>query len=76
MLTPEEEASRVAFRELPANAFPFTVEFFKVSDGDVIHTIVVNGPGMMQIPAIAKEIGEPVGTRTIFPDGQVQETIP
>lgn len=76
MLTPEEERTQTAFRDIPASSYPFTVEFFKVSDRTVVHSFIVAGPGAFRVPALAKEIGEPVGVRTTYADGTVQETVP
>jgi len=65
-----------AFHDLPAEAFPFTVEFFRVSDRVVMHTVIVHDAGLLRVPSNAELGGEPVGVRTTYADGTVQETVP
>lgn len=52
---------QTAFVDVPADAFPFVVEFFRESDGEIVYTITVEGPGAIHIPPMA-QYGK-VGTR-------------
>jgi hypothetical protein len=63
-----------AFRDLPEESYPFTVEFF-TADGTVVHTIEVSGPGAIEVPALGTIYG-PVGARAIYADGTVHVTQP
>lgn len=60
-----------AFHDLPADRFPFVIEFLSAS-GVVVHRQEVPGPGAIKIPGLAPLFG-PVTTRVIFPDGSVVE---
>ncbi len=60
------------FHDLPAAAFPFTVEFIRVSDGKVVLEINVTGPGAVPIPGLSEEHG-PVRARITYADGRVCE---
>lgn len=62
----------VAFGDLPADAFPFTIEFFRHDTGEVVHTIHVPGPGAIAVPALAADVGVKIDVRIISPQG-VQE---
>ena len=46
-----------AFHDLPADAFPFTIEFFRADTKEVVHTIRVEGPGMVEVPPLSKMHG-------------------
>lgn len=47
----------VSFVDLPADDFPFTIEFFRTDTGEVVHTILVEGPGSVLVPALTKQYG-------------------
>jgi hypothetical protein len=55
--------NRVAFHELGATDFPFVIEFFREDNGEVVHRIVVTGPGGIKVPALAKRFGVGIGVR-------------
>lgn len=57
-----------AFRDLPADAFPFTVEFIARNTGEVVHSIHVDGPGALVVPALAGKHG-PIDVRVVSPQG-------
>lgn len=57
----------VAFHDLPAENFPFTVEFFR--GDELVHTIRVEGPGGIYIPPL----GGVTRTRMICDNGDVGE---
>jgi hypothetical protein len=65
---------RSDFHDLPADSFPFRIEFLD-RDGVVVHQIEVDGPGGMHIPALSGRYG-PISTRITFPDGEVVEVAP
>lgn len=58
-----------AFRDLPADAYPFKIEFYDLA-GTVVHVIEVPGPGVTEIPGLAKDHG-PVGVRITLATGEV-----
>lgn len=59
----------VANFDLPLDHFPFVIEYF-TADGTVVHSAVVTGPGVMQVPPLAATHG-PIGTRVSFATGHV-----
>lgn len=61
-----------AFADLPAEAYPFTLEFFKKDTKEVVHTIEVTGPGTVDVPGLSTVHG-PIGVRVTFADGEVIE---
>ena len=66
---------------LPREAYPFTLEFFRVDTREVVETIVVEAPvGTaicgIEIHGLAKELGVPVGVRMTTADGESTETEP
>lgn len=63
----------VAFHNLPAKDFPFTITAHRTSDGAEVWRRIVLGPGRIHIPAIATMVGEKVTMRFHFPDGKVLE---
>ena len=66
MSTPAE------FISLPADAYPFTIEFLAVTTGEVVYTITVAGPGAVLVPALRASYG-PVRARMTYADGTVVE---
>ncbi len=66
-----ENEPGVAFADVPADAFPVSIEFIDRS-GKVVWSDVILGPGALPIPALAKDHG-PVGVRMIFASGEVVE---
>ena len=57
-----------AYRDLPAAAFPFTVEFISQRTGKVVHAFTAAGPGVITVPALRDEHG-PVDVRVTYADG-------
>jgi hypothetical protein len=56
--------------------FPFTIEARLASagrDSAVVWCKLVTGPGMAWIPPLAKQYGEPVSLRILWPDGSISE---
>lgn len=64
----------VGFRDLPAAAYPLVVEY-STTDGTVIQTVTVDGPGVLVVPALREKHG-PISVRIRFADGDVVETHP
>jgi hypothetical protein len=56
-----------AFRDLPADYFPLTMEFITES-GQVVHRMDVPGPGAIRIPGLAAEHG-PIIAHLSFANG-------
>lgn len=56
-----------AFRDLPADAYPFTVEYLNAK-GVVVRTEYVEGPGMMEVPPLHNLFG-PISVRITFANG-------
>lgn len=54
-----------AFHDLPAEDFPFTIEFMRADTNEVVHTIRVEGPGVVSVPALAKRLGVEIKVRTV-----------
>ena len=50
---------------LPIESFPFTVEYF-TADGTVVYSTVVEAPGVLHVPPLAKTYG-PVNARVQYP---------
>lgn len=64
-----------AFHDLPAHAFPVTIEFF-TQDGTVVHRIEITGPGAVEIPALRLLHAGPIASRVIYASGQAASTYP
>ena len=58
-----------AFHDLPASAFPVTIEYVQHTTGKVIRTEVIEGPGALQVPGLAALFG-PIGVRMTWASGQ------
>jgi hypothetical protein len=66
------ESGPVAFRDLPLECYPFTIEFFNVF-GVVVHTIgPVEGPAAIRIPPLGQTHGT-VTCRITYATGEVVE---
>lgn len=63
------DGKNVAFHNLPESAFPFTVEFFNAGK-EVVHTIVVDGPGGFVVPGLAQEHGH-CTVKITYADGMI-----
>lgn len=61
-----------AFESLPADAFPFTVEFISHDTGLVVHTIDVPEPGAILVPPLRDDHG-PIWVRASYAEGTVVE---
>lgn len=57
-----------AFTDLPANAFPVTLEYLN-RHGIVIRTEHIEGPGVMEVPPLATLYG-PIGVRISYANGK------
>lgn len=62
----------LVFRDLPETSFPFTVEFFVIRTDEMVHRIVVNGPGAVVVPPLAPIYG-PIRIRITYADGEIAE---
>jgi hypothetical protein len=60
-----------ARRDLPADAYPIVFVGYLVSNGREVWRETIEGPGVLRVPPLAVEHGEPVGIRVEFADGQV-----
>jgi hypothetical protein len=65
----------VAFHNLPADHFPFVIEFIGLHSRVQHETITVDGPGAVRIPGMA-EAGEPIATVLWFPNEEPLVTVP
>lgn len=66
----------VAFRDIPASFFPFTIEFIGLHSGrrhDIIH---VKQPGVVRIPPMSAEQDEPIATVIWFANSEVAVNLP
>jgi hypothetical protein len=66
-------AADVAFTDLPAECFPFTVELLDHATRDVLWSQTSDGPGALRIPPAAELGAERVTARVTFADGTIQE---
>jgi hypothetical protein len=66
-----------AFHDLPADAFPVTLDLLDAASREVRWTLVLDGPGALRVPS-RDEIngGLPVTARVTFADGTVNEAGP
>jgi hypothetical protein len=65
-----------AFHDLPASYFPVTIEMLRSDTKEVVHRIVVSGPGAVEIPALREREGVPIGVKMTTADGHVTESWP
>lgn len=68
----------VAFIDVPADTYPFTVEIFHGDDEEGVNPlfrVVVEGPGALTIPPLRRPGDPPCWTRVTYPD-QVSELRP
>jgi hypothetical protein len=61
-----------AFHDLDPESFPFVIEFIADDTGETVHRSVVEGPGALYVPPIAKLYG-PCNVRITFADGEILE---
>lgn len=67
-------ATKSVFADLPASAFPFTIEFLRTDTGEVLWSTVATGPGGSHIP----KLGSPdyrLMCRMTFANGEVVEAL-
>lgn len=64
MLNPEPN---VMISDFPAHLYPYTITFFRVSDGEELASIAVPGPGVTPIPAVVDN-GNEAGSFVEFAD--------
>jgi hypothetical protein len=62
----------VAFKDLPAAAFPFTIELLNADTREVVWTVTVDGPGVITVPG--RDVTGPGRkiARITYPDGTVE----
>ena len=63
-----------AFRDLPAEDYPFTIEYRVAATNRLIQSQVVHEPGALDVPGLAADYG-PVKVRMIFPN-RIEEAGP
>lgn len=61
----------VAFRDLPAAAYPFTIRAFREDNGEKVWEETVDGPCALQVPALRRIHGVAVQIEIAFADGSV-----
>lgn len=64
------------FRDLPADSFPFTVTATGAESGKVHWQVTVEGPGVLQVPPLAKMHREAINIRVSYPDRTYDEDFP
>lgn len=64
----------MAFHDLPASMFPFTIEYLNAK-GVVLRTETVEGPGVMEVPGLAQFYG-PITIRVTHANGTQTTTGP
>ena len=67
-------SDQTPFYDLSPEDYPILFEFLTAS-GDVVHTIKVDGPGIIQVPSLHQEHG-PISVRTTYGDGSVHIQCP
>lgn len=65
-----------SFHELPAAAFPLVVKAYGVNSGRELWRLDVAGPGVIEIPALARQHGEPVRVVVHYADGGSEDVEP
>jgi len=68
------ELGRTMFADLPAPAFPFTIELLDAATMRVVWEHTADGAGAVRIPAAAELGCERVESRVTFADGTVAES--
>ena len=66
---------RVAFHDLPAQAFPMDVEFYRADTGEVVCHFTIDGPGVLEVPPLARELGTRVNVRVRSGDGHTYDSV-
>ena len=66
----------LAFHDLPASSFPFTIEILDNATREVAWSEEVTGPGAVRIPGLDETGESPKAVRLSFADGQVVELNP
>lgn len=61
--------SRTEFIDLAPEDFPFRLEFFKESTGEVVWAANIEEPGAVDIPPLGEMYGVKIGSRMTFSDG-------
>lgn len=59
------------FHDLPADYYPFVIEFVDETEGKVVHTVEVPDASAVAIPRLSKELGVPIGVRVTYANGKV-----
>lgn len=60
----------VKFRDLPADCFPFTMEFYDVDTKEIYEVIHVDGPGATKINPKPAHVGR-AGVKVRYANGKV-----
>jgi hypothetical protein len=67
----------VAFRDLPASAYPFTIEMLDAVTREVCWSVTAAAPGAVRIPGKHETNGgKPVACRVTFGNGEVSVAEP
>ena len=53
----------VAFHDLPADQFPFEIVFTRADTGEEVQRIRVEGPGVVEVPALGRALGVKINVR-------------
>lgn len=61
----------VAFHDLPASEYPFTIEAINSVTGDIVWTRKVTGPESVYVPPLTRMVGAPVDIRLRSSDGSI-----
>lgn len=63
---------QTAFHDLPEWAFPARFEFFRRDNGERVHVIDLPGPGVVKIPALAREHNVGIDVKVTWGDGRTK----
>jgi len=67
----------VAAYDLPARAYPVTMTAHRTSNGEEVwREVIERPPGVLEIPPLAKQVGERVWIRVTWATGEVEEAWP
>lgn len=62
--------------ELPPEAFPITLRFYRTDTDELVHEMTVPGPGPIHIPAVARKVGQSVRVEAHWDDGTIHHAGP
>lgn len=72
----EGEAPVAVFHDFRPEDLPVTIELFRVDNDEKVWEATIDGPGVLDIPPVARQQGCPVWVRTTMGDGTVYEERP